>query len=83
MLAPNATEQFAALEHQEDADTYNYEHFRITHILADGAATVAMRGIHPGEVAPDFTLPHADGSGLLTLSHLRDKPVLLRFGSTT
>ena len=83
MLAPNATEQFAALEHQEDADTYNYEHFRTTNILADGAATVATRGIRPGEPAPDFTLPRADDGGSVTLSDLRDKPVLLRFGSTT
>ena len=83
MLAPTATEQFTTLEHQEDADTYNYEHFRTTNILADGAATIATRGIRPNELAPDFTLPHADGSGSATLSHLRDKPVLLRFGSTT
>ncbi len=32
-----------------------------------------------GETAPDFTLPLLDGSGSLTLSDLRGKPVLLNF----
>jgi len=32
-----------------------------------------------GEPAPDFTLPLLDGSGDLTLSSLRGKPVLLNF----
>ncbi len=32
-----------------------------------------------GEVAPDFTLPLLDGSGSLTLSDLRGRPVLLNF----
>ncbi len=36
-----------------------------------------------GDPAPDFTLPLADGSGTLTLSALRGKPVLLAFGSYT
>lgn len=39
---------------------------------------------HVGAVAPDFTLPSLDqADGEITLSSLRDKPVLLEFGSAT
>jgi peroxiredoxin len=37
----------------------------------------------PGQPAPDFELPRADGLGTLRLSDLRGRPVLLHFGSFT
>ncbi len=40
--------------------------------------------IHPGDSAPDFTLPVLDGQGNVTLSSFRGKrPVVLVFGSYT
>lgn len=36
-----------------------------------------------GDLAPDFTLPTADGEGTITLSSLRGRPVVLVFGSHT
>ena len=39
--------------------------------------------VEAGDVAPDFTLPRHDGSGRVTLSSLRGKPVVLVFGSYT
>jgi hypothetical protein len=36
-----------------------------------------------GDVAPDFTLPRVDGTGDLTLSSLRGRPIVLVFGSFT
>ena len=36
-----------------------------------------------GSPAPEFTLPRTDGTGDLTLSSLRGKPVVLVFGSFT
>jgi peroxiredoxin len=39
---------------------------------------------HAGQAAPDFTLPILDGDGqTVTLSQLRDKPVMIEFGSIT
>jgi cytochrome oxidase Cu insertion factor (SCO1/SenC/PrrC family) len=61
---------------------YNFPHFRSRHLLEDAARTVRASGIQPGELAPDFELPRADG-GRLRLSDLREQPVLLRFGSFT
>jgi peroxiredoxin len=34
-------------------------------------------------MAPDFTLPTHDGSGSVTLSKSRGKPIILIFGSFT
>ena len=82
MVTRDAEEQFAALEKKMASDDYNFAHFRTKHLLADLRATLAKRGIPPGEVAPDFALPRVDG-GTLRLSSLRDKPVLLHFGSFT
>ena len=39
--------------------------------------------IHPGEMAPDFTLPTLDHQSSVQLSSLRGKPVVLVFGSYT
>ena len=39
---------------------------------------------HAGNPAPEFTLPILDGDGqTVTLSQLRDKPVMIEFGSIT
>jgi hypothetical protein len=40
-------------------------------------------GPSPGDKGPDFTLASADGKTEVTLSKLRDKPVVLIFGSFT
>jgi hypothetical protein len=79
---PGIEERFATLDKKLDTDNYNLKHFRTIHIIRDGAATVVGHGLKPGEEAPDFVLPRADG-GEFRLSNLRGKPVLLRFGSGT
>lgn len=63
-------------------EEYNYRHFRTRDVLRDAEGTLHRRGIQPGELAPDFELPRVRG-GTLRLSALRDKPVLLHFGSFT
>jgi hypothetical protein len=82
MQTTDVTRRFATLETREDLAAYNYRHFRTKHYLADARRTLTDDGIQPGEPAPDFELPRADG-GSLRLSQLRDKPVLLHFGSIT
>lgn len=86
MLAPTlpttAAERFTRLDHRLPLDEYNFEHFRATHLLADGRRTLTDSGIMPGEMAPDFALPRV-GGGTLRLSGLRGTPVLLHFGSYT
>jgi len=82
MAAPDVHQRFAALDDKMGVDDYNFKHFRAKHLLADMQATLAKQGIQPGEGAPDFELPRVDG-GALRLSSLRDKPVLLHFGSYT
>jgi hypothetical protein len=61
---------------------YNFEHFRTRHFVKDVTGTIEARGIRPGALAPDFELPVAT-RGTIRLSDLRDKPVLLHFGSVT
>jgi peroxiredoxin len=51
--------------------------------VQDVRRTVAAEGVVPGQPAPDFELPRADGLGTLRLSDLRGRPVLLHFGSFT
>ena len=82
MLATNITKAIADLQQKWSLADYNFSHFRTKHIVADTLATIARRGVQPGELAPDFTLPDVEG-GSLTLSHLRGSPALLRFGSAT
>ncbi len=82
MVASDVQQRFATLNGKMSLDDYNFKHFRTKHLLADMQATFAKQGIQPGEMAPDFELPHAD-EGSLRLSTLRDKPVLLHFGSYT
>lgn len=79
---PDTPQLFAGLDEKQGIDEYNFEHFRTINLLNDFKRTIAERGIHPGEIAPDFELPRTDG-GTLRLSDLRGKPVLLHFGSIT
>jgi hypothetical protein len=71
-----------AADRRVGTDEYNFEHFRTRHLLQDVEGTLHRRGIPPGEMAPDFNLPRANG-GSLRLSDLRGRPVLLHFGSFT
>lgn len=80
--AADVNQEFAGLEDRLSAAEYNYEHFRVDHLLADLRRTFTNSGIMPGDAAPDFELPLVDG-GTLRLSELRGKPVLLHFGSFT
>lgn len=61
---------------------YNYEHFRPKHLLADLWKTLRGEGLQPGAEAPDFEMETTEG-GLVRLSELRGRPVVLRFGSFT
>ena len=80
---PDATARFAALPTREPPADYNFAHFRTKHLVQDGRRTVNAEGIRPGEPAPDFALPRADGTGDVRLSELLTRPVLLHFGSFT
>jgi Ca2+-binding EF-hand superfamily protein len=52
--------------------------------LVEGDLGSPFEGPRPGQVAPDFTLPTADGKKQITLSDYRGKkPVVLIFGSFT
>jgi hypothetical protein len=79
---PDVHERFAELPERMDVETYNFEHFRPKHLIADIQRGVRNDGIQPGEVAPDFALPSATGE-TFRLSELRGQPVLLHFGSYT
>jgi AhpC/TSA family len=70
------------LDKQQTVAEYNFQHFRFKHLLKDALATMRSKGLTPGQLAPDFTMPRTNGSKV-TLSHLRDKPVALHFGSFT
>ena len=78
----DAAKRFVTLKEKLNIEDYNFEHFSTKHLLSDAQATIEKRGIQPGEMAPDFELPRVDG-GTLRLNELRDKPVLLHFGSFT
>ena len=82
MQTPDAFDQFAHLDQQLSSEEYNFDHFRPKHLINDIKRGIAKAGILPGDVAPDFELPCADG-GTLRLSDLRGTPVLLHFGSYT
>lgn len=84
MAEMTVAERFNALaeSERESADDYNFHHFRGKHLLLDALGTIRSKGIQPGEIAPDFTLPRV-GGGEVTLSELRPRPVLLHFGSFT
>ncbi len=77
-----ATQRFARLPQRESPPEYNYEHFRTKHLAQDTQRTLTKHGVQPGELAPNFELPRADG-GTLRLSDLRGRPILLHFGSVT
>ena len=61
---------------------YNYAQFRRHHMLEEFVAVVSLHGLRPGSPAPDFELPRV-GGGRLSLTALRNRPTLLRFGSFT
>ncbi len=82
MVTSDVQQRFAALDGTMNQDDYNFQHFRTKHLLADVQATFAKQGIQPGELAPDFDVPRV-GGGIVRLSSLRDKPVLLHLGSYT
>jgi cytochrome oxidase Cu insertion factor (SCO1/SenC/PrrC family) len=75
-------EQYKQLHQKVPVHDYNFDHFKTKYLVRDGKRTAANHGIMPGELAPDFDLPTSDG-GMLHLSHLRGKPVLLTFSSYT
>lgn len=77
-----AAERLTSLAEHLSAEAYNFDHFRTIHLIEDVRRTVQTRGIPPGERAPDFRLPRADG-GWLRLADLRGMPVVLHFGSST
>lgn len=56
---------------------------RMLPMFFKGEFGVLESGPALGEAAPDFTLPLHDGSGSVTLSKSRGKPVILIFGSFT
>lgn len=66
------------VERLDPVEDYNFEHFRMRHMLAELLRT----GLPPGAPAPDFELPSTDGSRI-RLSELRGTPVLLHFVSYT
>jgi AhpC/TSA family len=82
MSVVDARQQFEALDTKFGTDEYNFEHFRFEHFVWDLKQTLTKGGIRPGSPAPDFELPRV-GGGVVRLRDLRDKPVLLRFGSFT
>jgi hypothetical protein len=82
MMTPHVANRFARMKNRWDLDEYNFEHFGAEHFLFDAKQLITKGGLEPGSIAPDFELPRADG-GTLRLSSLRDKPTLVRFGSTT
>ncbi len=59
---------------------YNYE----TWVASVPELDMFREMAHAGQLAPEFTLPILDGNGrTVTLSELRDKPVMIEFGSIT
>lgn len=75
-------QHFSALPGRMDVEEYNFEHFRLKHLIQDIQRSVANAGIAPGACVPDFTLPSVAGE-TFRLSDLRGKPLLLHFGSYT
>jgi len=74
--------RFAALDQKLEAEDYNYEHYRPGHFLDEMRRMLTAAGVPPGEPAPDFVLPRADG-GSVRVADLRGRPVLLQFVSFT
>lgn len=80
--APEAGRDTGQPEDWLPPEEYNFEHFRTRHLMYDVTGTVKERGVPPGEMAPDFELPQANGEPV-RLSRLRGRPTLLHFGSFT
>jgi hypothetical protein len=79
---PDVYRRFDELAGRQSRREYNFEHFRMKHLLMDAKATAECRGIEPGRLAPDFELNRV-GGGRLRLSDFRGRAVLLHFGSFT
>jgi hypothetical protein len=77
-----ARERFEHLDYRQPEHQYNFEHFKTQHLWYDAESTMKVRGVMPSTMAPDFALQSTDGTRI-RLSDLRDKPVLLHFGSAT
>ena len=63
-------------------EDYNYAHFRTKHFVADLVRSVRGEGVPPGQEAPDFDLPTAEGARV-RLGALRGTPVVIHLGSGT
>jgi thiol-disulfide isomerase/thioredoxin len=61
---------------------FNFQHFRMRHMIAELLRTKQRRGIATGQLAPDVELQTSDGKNL-RLSDLRGRPVLLHFVNYT
>lgn len=82
MQPPTVEQRFRKMQGRWSVEEYNFEHFGPEHILFDVKQILTAGGLKPGAMAPDFELPRV-GGGQLRLSELRDKPLLLHFGSYT
>lgn len=82
MNGPHVCERFLRIADRSEVEDYNFDRFRLRHLVVDAAHTLKGDGIAPGDPAPDFALERADG-GLARLSAFRGVPVLLHFGSFT
>lgn len=70
------------VEWLDPVDDVNFRHFRMRHMIAELIRTGRSDGIPRGAMAPEFDLETTEGDRL-RLSDLREKPVLLHFGSYT
>ncbi len=66
----------------EQLERYNFNHFWMKHLVADLWRSARSAGVRGGSEAPDFELDSTDGDKV-TLRSVRDRPVLLHFGSAT
>ncbi|MBL8210965.1 MAG: redoxin domain-containing protein [Bryobacterales bacterium] len=80
-MATTAQEQFEQLCTREPREVYNFRHFERRHLWEDARRTRERAGVRPGAEAPDFELPGAGDDGLVQLSELRGKPVVVHFSS--
>jgi hypothetical protein len=67
---------------RSDPQSYNYAHFHAGHVMGELTRSLRAPFVGPGDAAPDFRLPRADG-GELHLADLRGAVVLVRFASST
>lgn len=80
--SPEVAIRYASQDPDLTVEDYNFAHLRREHLLFDVKQTLYKAGIAPGELAVDFELPATDGR-TVRLADLRDRPVVLRFGSAS